>query len=106
MSADHQGARRVEARYTRMMSKHETIQLDAPEELVAALREAVANGEHASLDDLVREALDEWSARRAVARMSPAELNVLWGEGVESGESAPLDMGEIKRKARARFEGS
>jgi Arc/MetJ-type ribon-helix-helix transcriptional regulator len=88
------------------MTKHETIQLDAPEELVAALREAVANGEHASLNDLVRDALDEWNTRRTLANMPVAELQRLWREGAESGASQPLDMAEIKRKARARFDGA
>lgn len=31
------------------------------------------------------------------------ELRRLWCEGIESGPSGPLDMDEIKRKARARL---
>lgn len=83
------------------MTKPETISVQAPGELVADLRAAVAEGAHASLDDLVRDALNEWHARWALQHTPANKLAALWQEGIESGGSEPLDMETIKQKARA-----
>jgi Arc/MetJ-type ribon-helix-helix transcriptional regulator len=83
------------------MTKPETISVQAPGELIADLRAAVAKGAHASLDDLVREALDEWHARWALQHTPADKLAALWQEGLASGGGEPLDMSAIKQKARA-----
>lgn len=71
------------------------ISISLTDEHADLLRDAVGRGAYASSSEVVREALREWRARRAVGQ--------LWDEGLASGRcEAGLSMAEIKREARRR----
>ena len=59
----------------------------------AALDEAVATGDYASADEVIREALRDWRARRV--------LRQLCEEGIASGRADPDEtMDDLKAAAR------
>jgi len=75
-------------------------------EFAADIREAIATGEYASTSEVIRDALRAWKQVRQDRAIAVDELRRLWREGVESGasgDSAPLDAADIKRRGRARL---
>ncbi len=78
----------------------ERITIAITPEMAAMVREVVQSGEYASASEVVRDALRFWKAHQAAREREVETLRQLWREGVESGPSRPLDMAEIKRKAR------
>jgi antitoxin ParD1/3/4 len=72
-------------------------------EMAAAVREAVRSGEYASASEVVRDALRIWKAHQAARAREVDELRQAWRDGIDSGPATPLDVGEIKAKARAAF---
>lgn len=71
------------------------ISISITDEHVALLQEAVGSGAYASSSEVVREALREWRAKRAVGQ--------LWDDGIASGRAEPgTTMTDIKREARSR----
>ena len=59
----------------------------------AVLDEAVASGDYASADEVIREALRDWRTRRT--------LRQLWDEGLASGRADPNEsMDDLKAAAR------
>jgi antitoxin ParD1/3/4 len=72
-------------------------------EMAAAVRAAVRSGEYASASEVVRDALRIWKAHQAARAKEVEELRRAWREGIESGPATPLDVGEVKAKARAAF---
>ncbi|WP_137156198.1 type II toxin-antitoxin system ParD family antitoxin [Rhizobium sp. FKL33] len=62
-----------------------------PEQSVA-LSAIVEAGAFASVDDIVREALDAWQAKRLVHGYTPEEIAVLIAEGDASGDPVDGEM--------------
>ena len=85
------------------MANVEKISIALPADMVTLVRKAVETGDYASSSEVIREALREWKARRAVRGDAVDELRRLWQEGVDSGRSAALDVGAIKKRARQRL---
>jgi antitoxin ParD1/3/4 len=81
----------------------EKVSIALPSDMLAMVREAVEAGGYASSSEVVREALREWKARRALQTDALEELRRQWQEGLNSGPSAPLDIEATKRRARARL---
>jgi antitoxin ParD1/3/4 len=79
----------------------ERISVEVPAEAADALREAVEMGEHASVDEAVREALEAWWRDRT-PEISDERLGRLWDEGLASGE--PQGGPEALARVRARLE--
>jgi antitoxin ParD1/3/4 len=73
------------------MARVEKISIAVTPEMASTMRELVASGEYASTSELLREALRDWSLRRAQRAQAVAELGRLWDEGLVSG---PADDGE------------
>jgi antitoxin ParD1/3/4 len=73
-------------------------------ELAAAVDEAVASGEYASVSSVIGDALARWKEERELFGYSVEELRALVQEGVDSGPSRFEDMAAIKAEARARLE--
>ena len=71
--------------------------------LAKLVRQAVKSGEYASDNDVIRDALREWSARRSSKEQRRDELVHLWNEGLASGPGLFRDMTAIKREARRRL---
>ncbi len=64
-----------------MMGKIEKLSIAVTHEQAEALRQAVDEGRFASTSEAVREALRDWTEKRAAAE----HLRKLWDEGVASG---------------------
>lgn len=73
-----------------------------PGDLEAEVASAVATGEYASEEDVLRDAVAEWRAQRLAEAMGLEELRRLWQEGVESGAGRSWSIDEIKAEARRR----
>jgi antitoxin ParD1/3/4 len=72
-------------------------------EFAADIRKAIATGEYASTSEVIRDAMRTWKQVRQSRAVAVGELRRLWQEGLDSGESAPLDAKDIKRRGRARL---
>lgn len=72
-------------------------------EFAADIRRAISTGEYASTSEVIRDALRAWKQQRQGRAIAVQELRRLWREGLDSGESAPLDAKDIKRRGRARL---
>ena len=73
-------------------------------EMAALVREAVESGEYASSSEVIRDALRDWKRKRTLEQQQVEEVRRRWVEGLNSGSAGTLDMAEIKREARKRFE--
>ena len=56
------------------MAANERLTISLPSDLAATVRDAVADGGYASTGDVVRDALRDWSARRAAQAQAFAAL--------------------------------
>jgi antitoxin ParD1/3/4 len=88
------------------MANVEKISIALSADMVTLVRKAVETGDYASSSEVIREALREWKARRAVRGDAVKELRRLWEEGIDSGRSADLDMTAIKKRGRQRLQAS
>jgi antitoxin ParD1/3/4 len=71
-------------------------------EQLAQLKAAVESGEYATTSEIVREAIRDWQAKRALRQAEIERLGRLWDEGKASGPAMPLDFAEVKREVRRR----
>jgi antitoxin ParD1/3/4 len=85
------------------MANVEKVSVALTPEMLAVVREAVESGEYASSSEVMREALREWTRRRALERNEVEALQRLWREGLESGPGHFPDMAAIKAEARRRL---
>jgi antitoxin ParD1/3/4 len=85
------------------MANVEKVSVALTPEMLAVVREAVASGEYASSSEVVREALREWTRRRALQSEEVEALRRLWHEGLASGPGRFADMAAIKAEARRRL---
>ena len=79
----------------------ERMTITMPAELAETLRQTVAGGEYASTSEVVREALREWTRRRAVERLDLEALRVAIRAGLDSGPALPAD--QVFAELRARY---
>lgn len=86
------------------MAAVEKISIALPPAMAALVREAVESGEYASSSEVIREALRDWKLKRALQLQQVEELRRLLQEGIDSGSAGVLDIEEIKREARTRFD--
>lgn len=86
------------------MAAVEKVSIALTQDMASLVREAVESGEYASTSEVIREALRDWKLKRALQQQQIEELRRLWQEGIDSGPAGPLDLSEIKREARKRFE--
>jgi len=84
------------------MPQTETLSVALPAEIIAEVRESVEAGEYASSNELVREALQEWSVRRHLEIADVAALrNAL--EEVDSPDTVYLPMDEVFDRLEAKY---
>lgn len=72
-------------------------------EQVAALRAAVEGGEYATTSEVVREAIRDWQAKRALHQQDIHQLRHLWQDGLASGPAGEVNFSELRTEARARL---
>ncbi|MCC6719303.1 MAG: type II toxin-antitoxin system ParD family antitoxin [Acetobacteraceae bacterium] len=83
------------------MSDSEQLTVTLPRALAAQLRQAVANGEYASISDAVAAALALWDDGRDAVEPDVETLRRLATEGLASGE--PVEAGIVFDALRARI---
>ena len=83
------------------MSSLEKITISLPAEMVAELKEAVAEGEFANTSEAVRDALRRWRRARAVVAMADEDFRRLIAEAKESGE--PVDGEGALNRLRTKY---
>ena len=86
------------------MAAVEKISIALTQDLASLVREAVESGEYASSSEVIRDALRDWKLKRVLQQQQVEELRGLWQEGINSGPAGALDLADIKREARRRFE--
>jgi len=86
------------------MATVEKMSIALTPEMAALVREAVESGEYASSSEVIRDALRDWKRKRTLEQQQVEELRRLWGEGLNRGSAGTLDVAEIKREARKRFD--
>ncbi len=85
------------------MANVEKVSVALTPEMLAVVREAVESGEYASSSEVMREALRQWTRRRALEQKEAEMLQRLWQEGLESGSGRFADMAALKAEARRRL---
>jgi antitoxin ParD1/3/4 len=64
------------------MTTAEKISIALPPEMVAIVRSAVATGEYASLSEVIRDALRDWTHKRSARQQGITDLRQLWQEAI------------------------
>lgn len=75
-------------------------------ELEKLVNDKVNSGLYGSPSDVVSEALTAWAERERIREAKLAALRQDIEDGLNSGDPIPLDMEEIKRMARERYQSS
>ncbi|TAN46652.1 MAG: type II toxin-antitoxin system ParD family antitoxin [Methylococcaceae bacterium] len=86
------------------MSAVEKISVALTPDLALRVHSAVEDGYYASVGDVIREALRDWQKKQEADEQRARELRALWQEGMASGSAGMLDMAEIKKEARQRYD--
>lgn len=79
----------------------ETLNLVVSANMADAIREAVDSGDYATPDEVLRDALRDWSLRRRFEVMDVEELRRLVQEGAESGPG--IEAEAVFAELRARY---
>ncbi len=85
------------------MAQSKTLTLSLGEHWNEFISERVASHRYASASEVVRTALRLLEENEANSRLE--ELRSLLQEGEDSGDAGPLDMSQIKKKARKALKG-
>ena len=86
------------------MTTAEKISIALPPEMVAIIRNAVATGEYASSSEVIRDALRDWTNKRALRQQGIVELRELWQEALHDktpGINAEEVLDRLERKYQA-----
>ena len=86
------------------MTIAEKISIALPSEMVHIVRGAVATGEYASSSEVIRDALREWTYKRALRQEGVAELRKVWQEALSDktpGISPDEVLDRLERKYQA-----
>ena len=86
------------------MARVEKISVALPPEMVGAVRDAVVSGEYASTNEVIRDALRDWTLKRKVATIELDEMRRLVWEGIESGPGVDADL--VFARLRAKYAGA
>lgn len=88
------------------MSAIKKLSITLTSEMVQEVKSAVQAGEYASSSEVIHEALQAWRRKRGFQEQESEELQKLWLEGIEIGNSKYHNMDEIKQAARKRLLGN
>ena len=90
------------------MAEIERLTITLPSEMAAVLRDAVAGGDYASTSEVVREALRDWKAKRALHLQELAALRTDIERGLADlaeGRVQEFDAKRIAERGRALLAG-
>lgn len=85
------------------MPKVETVTVELPVELVAKVRDAVQEGDYASSDAAISDALASWSQSREHLYKDAGTLKSFWQE-VENDSRPGLSVDEVFGPLKARYQ--
>ena len=85
------------------MATVEKLSISLTSEIASDIRNAIKTGEYASTSEVIRDALRAWKRNREARSVAVEALQRLWRDGVDSGQSAPLEAEDIKRRGRERL---
>ncbi len=86
------------------MTTAERISIVLPPEMVAIVRSAVATGEYASISEVIRDALRDWTYKRSARQQGITDLRQLWQEVMHDetpGVLADEVLDRLERKYQA-----
>ena len=86
------------------MSTVEKISIALPPEMVAVVRSAVETGEYASISEVVRDALRDWTQKRRLRQQGIEELRQVWQQAIkDQTPGVPADdvLNRLERKYQA-----
>lgn len=86
------------------MASVEKISIALPPEMVSSVRQAVDSGEYSSSSEVVREALRDWTHKRALREKGLEELRKVWQEAMADNSPgvSPHDVFDrLERKYQA-----
>ena len=86
------------------MTTAEEISIVLPPEMVAIVRSAVATGEYASISEVIRDALRDWTYKRSARQQGITDLRQLWQEVMHDetpGVLADEVLDRLERKYQA-----
>lgn len=88
------------------MANVEKVSVALTQDMAVMVRDAVSSGEYASSSEVIRDALRDWKAKRALARYQIEELKRLTAEGIASGSQpwSGVDgtMAEIRARSQSK----
>jgi antitoxin ParD1/3/4 len=85
------------------MSDTRKVSIALEPEQLAALELAIASGEYATTDQIVREAITDWQLKRGLSREDVQRLRHLWDAGKASGQPSKFDIERTIASARKRL---
>ena len=86
------------------MTTAERISIVLPPEMVVIVRSAIATGEYASISEVIRDALRDWTYKRSAPQQGITDLRQLWQEAIHDkapGVSAAEVLDRLERKYQA-----
>ena len=86
------------------MTTAEEISIALPPEMAAIVRSAVATGEYASISEVIRDALCDWTYKCSARQQGIADLRQFWQEAMPDetlGVSADEVLDRLERKYQA-----
>jgi len=75
-----------------------------PPDALRLIREAIAEGDYESIEDVLLDALRAWKMERAGRKAMIAELRRDIQEGIESGPGDNLDVEDFIKRAKERWQ--
>ena len=85
------------------MSSIEKISIALPPEMVALVKGAVDTGEYASSSEVVRDALRDWTLKRALRQRGIEDLRQVWQEALED-KSPGLPVDEVFDRLERKYQ--
>ncbi|MBY2987948.1 type II toxin-antitoxin system ParD family antitoxin [Rhizobium leguminosarum] len=82
------------------MANVEKISVSVTPQHADLLRDAVGSGAYASVSEVIREAMRDWSAKWQQRSGDIKKLREMWAEGKASGTASPVDFDETLAEAR------
>lgn len=83
------------------MAKIESVSVQLSGEMAEVIEDAIASGDYASPDEVVRDAMRDWKVKRRVETVEIEELRRLYQEGIDSGPG--IDGEAVFERLRAKY---
>jgi antitoxin ParD1/3/4 len=91
------------------MANVEKVSVALTQDMAVMVRQAVESGEYASSSEVIRDALRDWKAKRALAQYQIDELRRLVAEGIASGSTVwggvDATLAEVRKRSKAKADG-